>query len=60
MPHATSHFDLPQTTDPKAARIAMLSAEFITAGPARRDEIGNEIAGLISGDVAVLPRAQNS
>lgn len=60
MPHATPRFDPPTTTDPKAARIALLSAEFIIADPARRDAIGREIAGLISGDVAVLPTAKNS
>lgn len=40
---------------PVAARIADLSEEFLAASPARRSEIGEEIAGLIAGSVVPLP-----
>jgi len=55
MPHATPRVEIPASTDPKAARIAALSTEFLDADPERREEIGEEIVGLISGDIAVLP-----
>ena len=35
--------------DPKAARIADLSEEYLIADARRRCEIGEEIAGLMSG-----------
>ncbi len=38
-------------TNPIAARIAELSEEFLVAGPARRDEIGSEVVGLMSGQI---------
>lgn len=40
--------------DPKAARIAVLSREYVVADRKRRSEIGEEIAGLMSG--RSLPR----
>ncbi len=42
--------------DPKAARIAALSEEYLSADALRREEIGVEIAGLISGRVVALDR----
>jgi hypothetical protein len=44
----------PTWTDPKAERIALLSEEYLNANAARRDEIGNEISGLISGQILPL------
>ncbi|MEM8980977.1 MAG: hypothetical protein AAGD04_15955 [Pseudomonadota bacterium] len=39
--------------DPKAARIAQLSEEYLTAHAARKEEIGVEICGLMN--ESVLP-----
>lgn len=51
----------PRTThrDPKAARIADLSDEYLRAGATRREEIGEEIAGLIAGRITALPVGSN-
>lgn len=43
--------------DPKAARIAALSEEFLIADAKRRCEIGEEIAGLMSGRILPMHRA---
>ncbi len=46
-----------QTThDPKAARIAVLSEEYLIADARRRNEIGEEIAGLMSGRIQPMNR----
>jgi len=58
MPHATPRFELPEASDPSEARIAMLSAEYMTASPERREEIGQEIEAMITGQVTVLPFKQ--
>lgn len=42
------------SADPKAARIAALSEEYLCADPARREEIGIEIEGLISGRIVAV------
>lgn len=43
------------TIDLVATRIADLSEEYIYADDARRDAIGAEIAGLMSGRIKPLP-----
>lgn len=40
--------------DPKAARIAALSEEYLIATALRRSEIGEEIAGLMSGRIGLV------
>ncbi len=47
-----------KNTNPKAARIAALSAEYLDAEPKRRAEIGEEIEALISGRLVMLPVRQ--
>ena len=42
--------------DPRAARIAALSEEYLSAPKDRQNEIGAEIAGLISGTVVPMAR----
>lgn len=42
--------------DPVANRIATLSHEYLTANDVRREEIGEEIAGMIGGSVVPLVR----
>jgi hypothetical protein len=44
----------PITSDPKAARIAALSEEYLSATRERQEEIGEEICGLISGNVVAI------
>ncbi len=44
----------PTVDNPVAARISDLSDEYLSASPQRRDEIGEEIAGLIAGRVVPL------
>lgn len=44
----------PIASDPKAARIADLSEEYLTASPERKEVIGETIAGFINGSVSVL------
>ncbi|WP_306113423.1 MULTISPECIES: hypothetical protein [unclassified Roseovarius] len=41
----------PASHNPIAARIAELSEEYLTASPQRREEIGEEISGMIAGRV---------
>lgn len=52
--HATPR---PIASEPKAARIAALSEEYLSASPARREDIGKEISGLIAGTVVPLTLA---
>ncbi len=47
----------PAWADAKSERIARLSEEFLKADDARRDEIGEEITGLIAGRVLPLARS---
>lgn len=47
----------PESLDPRAARIAELSEEYITASAERRESIGAEIAGLIAGKVVPIAMA---
>lgn len=49
----------PKVDDPKAARIALLSEEYLSADAARRGQIGEEIAGLIDGTVVPIGRTRN-
>ncbi len=46
----------PDVTHPVAARIADLSEEYLTASAARREEIGEEISGMIAGRVVPFSR----
>lgn len=55
--HTTPRF---RAHDPKAARIAELSEEYLVANARRRREIGEEIAGLISGRIVPLRRAETA
>ncbi|WP_299848150.1 hypothetical protein [uncultured Roseovarius sp.] len=41
----------PSISNPIAARIADLSDEYLTASEGRREEIGEEISGLIAGRI---------
>lgn len=43
-----------ENTDTKSERIAALSEEYLIAKPARKEEIGEEIAGLISGRIVLM------
>lgn len=45
----------PNSGDPRAARIAALSEEYLDADAARKEEIGTEILMLIEGRVLPLP-----
>lgn len=54
--HATPRFD---AHDPKAARIAVLSEEYLIADRRRRSEIGEEIAGLMAGRILPMPKADS-
>lgn len=47
----------PLITNPIAARIADLSEEYLSASAQRREEIGEEISGLINGRVVVMHRS---
>ncbi len=49
---------MPPVRDPRAARIAALSTEYLDAGPVRREAIGDEIAALIEERIAVLDRSR--
>ena len=44
----------PATHDPVAERIAALSEEYLSAGTARREQIGEEISGMIAGRVVLI------
>lgn len=46
----------PTIANPIAARIADLSEEYLTASPTRREEIGEEISGMIAGRVVPFSR----
>ena len=46
-----------RASDPKAARIAALSEEYLYADSRRRSQIGEEIAGLIAGRILPLRAA---
>lgn len=50
--HATPRLG---ANDPKAARIAVLSEEYLIADATRRSEIGEEIAGLMAGRILPMP-----
>ncbi len=50
----------PGTHDPKAARIAALSEEYLIATARRRSEIGEEIAGLMSGRIVPVHSADQT
>lgn len=45
---------LPPSSDPTARRIAALSDEYLGADPARKEEIGEEIAAMIDGKIVRL------
>lgn len=47
----------PLVTEPKAARISQLSEEYLSASASRREDIGNEIAGIIAGTVVPITQA---
>jgi hypothetical protein len=51
-----SHFSPVAGFGPAADRIARLSAEFLDADAARREEIGREIVALVDGSVVPLAR----
>ncbi len=55
--HTTPRF---AAHDPKAARISELSEEYLVANAKRRSEIGEEIAGLISGRIVPLRRVERA
>lgn len=42
------------TPDPKAARIADLSEEYLTANALRKDQIGEEICALMAGKIVPI------
>lgn len=46
----------PTIVHPVAARVAELSEEYLTADVTRREQIGQEISGIIAGNVVPLPR----
>lgn len=46
----------PASRNPIAARIADLSEEYLTASTERREEIGEEISGMIAGRVIPITR----
>ncbi len=46
----------PISSNPTAERIARLSEEYLTASPARKEAIGEEIAGMIAGRVVALTK----
>ena len=46
----------PIIDNPIAARIATLSEEYLSASASRREEIGQEISGLIAGRVVPMIR----
>jgi hypothetical protein len=50
----------PSTHDPKAARIASLSKEYLIARANRRSEIGEEIAGLMSGRLSLVSESERA
>ena len=47
-------------SDPKAARIADLSHEYLTATSDRKDAIGDEIAAMIEGRVVSIGSEPNT